>query len=66
MALVIAEGPQLPDEQRMRSFIQEITEVTCKHLGINPWDLAVLVREEGGSRMSHGSADTVAWDGDPV
>lgn len=66
MALVIAEGPQLPDEERKRAMIKDLTEISCTYLGLNPWDVVVLIREEGGARMASGKGDIVAWDGDPV
>lgn len=66
MALVIAEGPQLPSEEGRRSMVKDLTEVTARYLGLSPRSIVVLIREEGGDRMTTGKGDVVGWDGKPV
>lgn len=66
MALVIAEGPQLETEERKRSMIVELTEVAAKYLAVDPRNIVVLIREEGGDRMALGKGDSLGWGGEPA
>ncbi|TAK32849.1 MAG: hypothetical protein EPO21_14380 [Chloroflexota bacterium] len=63
MALVIAEGPQLPDEETKRAMISSFTDVIGKYLGLTPREVVILIREEGGNRMSSGQGDILGWRG---
>lgn len=66
MALVIAEGPQLADDEQKRIMIADLTDVTAKYVGLMRREVVVLIREEGGDRMSAGRADILGWNGEPV